>query len=491
MKLFAKGKGGPGAPTATQPQVQPIDRVGLLGLLDQVVNGGGSGTLQLTEPRGSWTYAFQNGALTHASGGRVRGARQAFDLLWEFQSGQFLFLPGPNPELHSNLYIDKGRLLELLRRSQTVLQGPASPYIPPDQQRPVAPVNPPFNPQPGMAPAGWQAPPQVQGYPPQPYSAPPAPQAYPPAYPNVPYQPAPGSGMQPPRMPAGMPQQQPMMQPLYPGQQPPLMQPPYPGQQPPLMQPPYPGQQPPMILPSMPQQPVPPQPMPQQPIQQQPAGPYPMPQTPGQPAFMSPRAAPPAQMPPARPAAPARPVTPPSFSVPPMPIPKRKDATPVYQPPAAAAPAPPAPSAAEPKAPQPEDDLRSLRASLVSQAPIPGVPPAAPAWGVRKSDGTVMAPPASGKVKSNGKQKKRGRLAEGIRVRLIKFLLWACERKYSPDDHWTLKDAFEVSTMELRDQFVGAFSQSFKTNRQASTEDDDVDQVNEGRMRGRARSRKR
>jgi hypothetical protein len=102
-----------------------------------------------------------------------------------------------------------------------------------------------------------------------------------------------------------------------------------------------------------------------------------------------------------------------------------------------------------------------------------------------------MAPPASGKVKSNGKQKKRGRLAEGIRVRLIKFLLWACERKYSPDDHWTLKDAFEVSTMELRDQFVGAFSQSFKTNRQASTEDDDVDQVNEGRMRGRARSRKR
>src|SRR5437879_3824650 len=133
MKLFAKGKGGPGAPTATQPQVQAIDRVGLLGLLDQVVNGGGSGTLQLTEPRGSWTYAFQNGALTHASGGRVRGARQAFDLLWEFQSGQFVFVPGPNPELHSNLYIDKGRLLDLLRRSQTVLQGPASPYIAPAQ----------------------------------------------------------------------------------------------------------------------------------------------------------------------------------------------------------------------------------------------------------------------------------------------------------------------------------------------------------------------
>ena len=470
MKLFAKGKGGPGAPTATQPQVQAIDRVGLLGLLDQVVNGGGSGTLQLTEPRGSWTYAFQNGALTHASGGRVRGARQAFDLLWEFQSGQFVFVPGPNPELHSNLYIDKGRLLDLLRRSQTVLQGPASPYIAPDQQRQVAPVNPRFNPQPGMTPA-WQAPPQGQGYPPQPYPAPPGPQAFPPVYPNAPYQPAPGAGMQPPRMPSGMPLQQPMMQP-----QPPMMQP----------QPPYPPQQPPMMRPPVPQQPMPPL-MPQQPV----VAPYPMPQLPGQPTFMNPQAAPPAQMPPARPAMPTGPVTPPSFSVPPMPIPKRKEAAPVYQPLAAAVPAPQAPPAAEPKTSAPEDDLRSLRASLVSQAPIAGVPPAAPAWGVRKSDGTVAPPPSSAKVQGNGKQKKRGRLAAATRVRLIKFLLWACERKYSPDDHWTLKDAFEVSTMELRDQFVGAFSQSFKTNRQASAEDDDVDQMNEGRMRGRARSRKR
>src|SRR5207237_7261876 len=137
MKLFAKGKGGPGAPTATQPQVQAIDRVGLLGLLDQVVNGGGSGTLQLTEPRGSWTYAFQNGALTHASGGRVRGARQAFDLLWQFQQGQFKYVPGTGHGLASNLYIDRARLTDLLRRSQAALQGPASPYIPAGQQRAI------------------------------------------------------------------------------------------------------------------------------------------------------------------------------------------------------------------------------------------------------------------------------------------------------------------------------------------------------------------
>ena len=463
MKLFAKGKGGPGAPSAAQQQVQPIDRVGLLSLLDQVVNGGGSGTLQLTEPGGSWTYAFQNGALTHASGGRVRGARQAFDLLWEFQSGQFLFVPGPNPELRSNLYIDKGRLQDLLRRSQTVLQGPASPYIPPNQQRPIAPVNPSFVPQPGMAPAGWQAPPQAQPQPgwggapppaqvPQGYPAAPpppgypAPQAYPPAYPNIPYQP----------------QQQPM--------------------------PPYPMQQPPMV-----QQPMPQQPMPQQPMPQQPVAPYPMPQMPGQPVFMSPQAAPPAQvpMPQARPAIPARPVTPPTFSVPPMPIPKRREAAPVYQPPAAAVPAA-TPPAVEPKTAAPEDDLKSLRASLVSQAPIPGLPPAAPTWGVRKADGTIIAPPTGGgKVQSNGKQRKRGRLSEATRVQLIKFLLWSCERKYSPEDHWTLKDAFEVSTMELRDQFVGAFSQSFKSNRQGPVEDDDsLDQMGEGRMRGRARSRK-
>ncbi len=467
MKLFAKGKGGPGASTSTQPQVQPIDRVGLLGLLDQVVNGGGSGTLQLTEPRGSWTYAFQNGALTHASGGRVRGARQAFDLLWEFQSGQFVFVPGPNPELHSNLYIDKGRLLDLLRRSQTVLRGPASPYIPPDQQRPIAPVNPPFVPQPGAAPAGWQPAPQARPMPGQPawQQVPPqAPQAYPAAYPNVPYQPAPGAGIPPQRMPAAFPQQ-PMQ---------------YPTPQQPI---PYPGQQQPM----------------QYPRPQQPMAPYPMPQMPGQPAYMGPQAAPPAQMPapqappamPARPATPARPVTPPSFSVPPMPIPKRREAAPAYQPSVNAVPAP-APPAAEPKATGPEDDLKSLRASLVSQAPIPGVPPAAPTWGVRKSDGTVIAPPsAGGKVQKNGKQKKRGRLSEATRVQLIKFLLWACERKYSPDDHWTLKDAFEVSTMELREQFVSTFSQSFKSNKQASVDDEDLDQMGEGRMRGRARSRKR
>ena len=94
MALLKKGKGNQGGGAPKGPAFNPIDRVGLLGLLDQVVNGGQSGVLELREPRGNWVYAFQAGALTHASGGRVRGARQAFDLLWEFQSGEFSFTPG-------------------------------------------------------------------------------------------------------------------------------------------------------------------------------------------------------------------------------------------------------------------------------------------------------------------------------------------------------------------------------------------------------------
>ncbi len=171
MKLFAKGKGQPdaqGAKAAKAPAYNPIDRVGLLGLLDQVVNNGQSGVLELREPRGEWVYAFQGGALTHAAGGRVRGARQAFDLLWEFQSGQFVFTPGVNPSLAGNLYIDKARLLDLLRRSQAVLQGPSAPYIPPDQQRPIAPVQRPYSPPvPGQAPAWQPGPPPGQYAPPQ------------------------------------------------------------------------------------------------------------------------------------------------------------------------------------------------------------------------------------------------------------------------------------------------------------------------------------
>ncbi|MDE3225658.1 MAG: hypothetical protein KGN30_09630, partial [Nitrospirota bacterium] len=81
MPRFKKGKGGEqGAPK--EQAFSPIDRYGLLGLLDQIVNGGQSGVLELHEPRGVWVYGFQGGALTHASGGRIRGARQAFDLLW-------------------------------------------------------------------------------------------------------------------------------------------------------------------------------------------------------------------------------------------------------------------------------------------------------------------------------------------------------------------------------------------------------------------------
>ena len=475
MKLFAKGKVEKGAQEPAGPAFSPIDRFGLLGLLDQVVNGSQTGVLELREPRGTWVYAFQGGALIHASGGRVRGARQAFDLLWEFQSGECTFEPGPNPTLAGNLYIDKGRLLDLLRRSQAALQGPSAPYIPPDQQRPIAPVGwQPGAPAPSWGAGGYQQQqprfpqPQQPGYPPQQQQ-----QGYPP-------QPQQGGY---PQQPQGYPQQQPQgfpqpQQAGYPQQPPPGYPPaPYPTA-------PYPGAQ---------QQGQPyPQPQPAYPA-------YPQPQP------MQPQAAPPQQpmaaQPPVAPPAPARPVAPPSFSVPPMAIPKKREAPlPTYQPPAAA----PAPPASEPPKPSaPTDDLAALRASLVAQAPPVAQAPSAPAWGVRSGEPvTPLVLPVrkgSGKrkdkaekataVQGKGAAKPDSKLMAAIKIQLIKFLLWATERRYSPEDHWTLKDAFEISTMELRDQFIGAFSESLKSSKKTRQDnfDDNDDSIAAGRMRGRGR----
>jgi hypothetical protein len=463
VKLFAKGKGQPGAQSKT-PAFSPIDRVGLLGLLDQVVTQGQSGVLELREPRGEWTYAFQNGALTHAAGGRVRGARQAFDLLWEFQSGAFMFTPGVNPSLAGNLYIDKGRLLDLLRRSQAALQGPSAPYIPPDQQRPIAPVYPAYSPPaPGQAPPAWQQ--QQPGPPPGQYPgapAPGAPQGWPPAgQPGMPPAPTWGAG--------GYPQQQPVYPPQQPG---------YPQRQPGFPAPsqqgaPYPG------APAQ-GQPYPPQAYPGQPQPGYP--PYPQQAMPPQ---MMPPVAPPQLQPPAAP----RPV--PSFSVPPMAIPKKRAAMPSYQPPAGVP--MPAPAAPEPPKAGAKDDLAALRASLVAQAPPVRPAPGAPAWGVRTGEGTVAPPPSAAGPKGKGKDKGaktkgESKLVAAIKVQLITFLLWACERKYSPDDHWTLKDAFEVSTMELREQFTSAFSQTLKASRKdKAADEDDLDDMAAGRMRGRGR----
>ncbi len=480
MKLFAKGKGQPAAQSKAAA-FSPIDRVGLLGLLDQVVNSGQSGVLELREPRGTWVYAFQGGALTHASGGRVRGARQAFDLLWEFQSGEFMFAPGVNPSLGGNLYIDKPRLLDMLRRSQAALQGPSAPYIPANQQRPIAPV---YQPYPQQAPG--QAPPwQQQGPPPGQYAGPPAqgaPQGWPPpGQPGMPPAGQPGMPPAPAWGQGGYPQQ--------PGYPPPPYQQqgaPYPGA-PPQGQP-YPPQEgqpyPPQAYPGQPQPgypAYPQQPMPQGPPQQR------MPQQ-GLPLPMMPPVSP---QPPAAPAPPTRPITPQSFSVPPMAIPKKRDAIPQYQPPANVP--MPAPTGPEPPKSAPKDDLAALRASLVAQAPPVRPAPSAPQWGVRTGDGTVAPPPGAAGPKGKGKDKGAktkgdSKLTAAIKVQLITFLLWACERKYSPDDHWTLKDAFEVSTMELRDQFIGAFSESFKASRQKKdAEDDDLDNMAAGRMRGRGR----
>ena len=494
MNLFGKGKGDAG-PAAKAPVFSPIERVGLLGLLDQVVNGSQSGVLELHEPRGNWVYAFQQGALTHASGGRVRGARQAFDLLWEFQAGEYTFTPGVNPNLAGNLYIDKGRLLDLLRRSQAVLQGPSAPYIPPGQQRPIAPVSRPYTPpNPGQMSPPWQPgiqQPQAPGWPPA--AQPPLPQApgwapgyaqqpgaYPPAgYPGAP---APGQPYPPQAYPYP---QSPQQGPMAPPGMPPTMpaQAPVPAQAPMAPQG-YP--QPPYAPPaSQPQYTPPAAPQPQYAPPSAPQPQYAPPAAP-QPQYAPPAASQPFAAQP--PASPARPVAPQSFSVPPMPIPKKAAPVPTYQPAAAAPPAAPAPEVAKSK-----DDLAALRASLVAQAPAIKPAPSTAGWGVRKPDGTV-APAASpvdtktkgAKGKAKGK-KSDSKLVAALKIQLIKFLLWACERRYSPDDHWTLKDAFEVSTMELRDQFFSAFAQTLKSTSKPRAPEDEVDDMTAGRMRGRGR----
>lgn len=441
MKLFAKSK--PGAPSAAgaTPRFQPVDRVNLLGLLDRIVNQGEACVVRLRESRGAWTYAFQGGGLTHASGGSVGGARQAFDLLWEFQQGEVSLTAGVDPTLSSNLYIDKARLLDLIRRSQAALHAPGSPYIPPDQQRPVPPVNQPWPPpgqRPATPPPGWNPAPYPQAYP---GAAPP------PGYPAAGPQPYPG-------YPA--PYSAPAAYPAQPGPQPAGPQP-----QPPQPWPGYPAQAPPSAQPMAP----PPRPM----------------------------------TPPAPPRPPARPATPPSFSVPPMPLPKPRGTVNLpgrsAPPPAVVPPAAPAASAPV----TPVDELKTLRASLVSQAPAVPAPGAAPNWNVRGPGGAVAPPaaPVKGKGAKGAKgvkaPRRPGPLRSWGRVKLITFLLWACERKYSPDDHWTVKDAFEVATLELRDQFLGAFSQSFqsaKPTRPAGNEFEG-DQIASGRTRGRTRGRRR
>ena len=478
MPLFKKGKGDSQQAASKEPAFAPIDRYGLLGLLDEVVNGGQSGVLELREPRGTWVYGFQGGALTHASGGRIRGARQAFDLLWEFQAGEFMFTNGTSGGPPGNLYIDKGRLLELLHRSQAALQGPSAPYIPPGQER-VVPMPPrPFSPspgrfapqwQPGMPPAQPMAPgfgttlyPQAPGMAGAPYPASQYPQGAPP--PVYPQQFAPQPGMPPQMMPP---------QAIPPQGMPPL--PPPPVQPMPQMQP----------MPPLPMPPI--QPMqPMQPMQQMPPA---MPQQP-MPFQQMPQVMPAQPMPPAAPPGQARPVTPGAFSVPPMPIPKKRDAIPSYQPPVASGSAPaPAPAAPAVEPSKPKDDLAALRETLVKQAPHVQQAPQEPTWKMRTAEGAV-APPAAAEPLKKAKRKEKGKskLAESVRIQLIKFLLWTMERKYSPDDHWTLKDAFEISTMELRDQFFSAFSQTLKsTAKEKSSEEDDIDDIGAGRMRGRAR----
>lgn len=184
-----------------------------------------------------------------------------------------------------------------------------------------------------------------------------------------------------------------------------------------------------------------------------------------------------------------------------MPLPRPRGT--VNLPPAAppsppmAAPLPQAAPVQDPnRSATPVDELRTLRASLVSQAPA--VPPAGPPpnWSPRGPSAAVPPPvaPPRGKAQKSPRVARPSPFRAWARVQLITFLLWACERRYSEDDHWTVKDAFEVATLELRDQFFGAFSQSLqgaKGAKRPGTDEFEGDQIASGRSRGRTRGRKR
>jgi len=167
-------------------------------------------------------------------------------------------------------------------------------------------------------------------------------------------------------------------------------------------------------------------------------------------------------------------------------IPRRRQAQP------APAVPPAAPPVGAPQPVTPQDDLKVLRATLASQAPVVA-PSAGAGWNERGQPAPAARPGRASrapKPAKPAKEKHPSRLRMMVEERTIKFLLWACERRYSPDDHWTLKDAFEVATMELRDQFLGAFAQSLGSNKShRSVEEDDADQMKVGRMHARRKRR--
>jgi hypothetical protein len=76
----------------------------------------------------------------------------------------------------------------------------------------------------------------------------------------------------------------------------------------------------------------------------------------------------------------------------------------------------------------------------------------------------------------------------------IRFLVWASEQPYSPDDHWTLNEAWDVAKRELKAQMTGMVKQytTKAPQKQRPPETIEGDNLEMGRMARRpSRPRRR
>jgi hypothetical protein len=86
------------------------------------------------------------------------------------------------------------------------------------------------------------------------------------------------------------------------------------------------------------------------------------------------------------------------------------------------------------------------------------------------------------------------KLQQKLEKAAIRFLVWASEQPYSPDDHWTLKEATDVAKRELKEQMTAMVKQY--TSRPPKpkprpAEGEAMDDLGAGRMARSSRGRRR
>ncbi len=467
MKLFGRGRA---AAPASQPQQPPeltfefIDRPGLLQMLQYIAGQNDTGVLTIQTADGaSWMYGFLQGNLIRAEGGRVRGAREAFNLLLEFDSGHYVYEQVAELDMPNNLYIPQARLVELVQRSQLALQSGAPQALPTPGAPPPGHWQPPASmpvPSPHAAPApSYAQPPAPGSYP----GAPPVPPLLTPPPPlTAPVGPPPAPAYGPlPTLGSPSPVYSPPSQPAY--------APPAPYAPPPAPYAPPPAPYAPPPAPYAP----PPAPTYTPPPSAYRPPPPPVYSPPTAPPVSPPGAAPNPMPPPAAPAVRAIPPHAATYVPPPGPV--------VAAPPAAA---PPAPA---------QDELSALRQALTQRAVGPKLPARPPTRRVGRAQPGAATPPVSLKA-----ARRRGGVQEKLQQKFekaaIRFLVWASEQPYSPDDHWTLKEATDVAKRELKEQMTAMVKQYTTRPPKPKPRPEDegpVDELAAGRMARSARPRRK